>query len=228
MRNQLLIGSVSLALCGVAAAGCGLEGVFSNELHTDYDRPASALVGKGPTGARASQFTALSPDGKASIVPFLTLVPGRGGAGGYEMRLPSSKYSMIRADFRGGNLWMRAIVRGVGEESAVTGVDLDARAMTEALIIEARLSANRGKLGEPASFTQLSPDVYAGTHAQIRADFDAPGPAKDLLAMVTKLLTVYVNDAGDADPVLFKLPALGQDQGEQALIEWMVFSDQHP
>ena len=208
MRNQLLIGTLSLA----ALCGCGLESAFSNATHDEYDRPSSALVGSGPSGALAKQLTALLPDGKTSVVPFLVLQPGRGGgASGYELRLPSSKYSMLRADFRGGNLWLRAIVPSIGEESVATGVNLDARGMTEVLIVEARLSANRGKIGEPTSFTQLSPDVYAGTRLAIRAAFDQAGPAQDLLAMVTRVMTLFINDVGDADPVFFKLPALAQD-----------------
>jgi hypothetical protein len=209
MRTPIAVGAVSL----LALAGCGLENLFSNEYHDEYDRPASALAGAGPVSPATTPFSALAPDGSTTIVPFLVQQPGRSGvANGYEMRLPSSKYQMIRAQFQGGNMWLRSMVPSIGEETLLTGVNLDAQAMTEALIVEARLSANRGKPGEPTNMNQLSPDVYVGFRQKIRAAFGQTGsPAEVLLGMVTRFIDKYFYQEGAPSIGFFNIPVLNAD-----------------
>lgn len=205
MRKPILIGIVSLAALG----GCGLDGFFGNVGHSAYPRPASKISGSVAwTGATSPQFSAVDGAG-VEIVPFQSAAQD----GRYEMRLPSATYSMIRAQGRAGGLLLRAIVPSVGEESAVVE-DLDARDMTEALIVEAWLSAN-GK-----SFSQLTPAAYAGdgvstgTRTLIRRDMDDPAePAHALLAMVERLITRPDTASGQVDPDLFVVPVLDASYG---------------
>ncbi len=200
MRTLLLIGTASLA----ALSGCGLENLFGNLGHQSLPRPASAIRGSAPwAGAQASQITATDGDLNA-LEPFLTTVEG----GAYDLRLPSSKYSMAIVHGRAGDMELRAIVPFVGEESTVTGVDLDARNMTETLIVEAYLSA------KDMPFRKLTPGAYvgdgvtSGTRTLIRKAFDQPGPTQDLLRMVERLMAVSDPAASVPDPFLFLRPEL--------------------
>jgi hypothetical protein len=114
---------------------------------------------------------------------------------------------MIRAQGRAGQLVLRALVPAIGEESAAVA-NLDAREMTETLIVEAWLSAN-GK-----SFALLNPGAYAGngvdtgTRTIIRRDMDLPGPTQDLLLMVERLIAGVDVTSGQVDPDLFLVPVM--------------------
>jgi hypothetical protein len=203
MRASILVGSVSL----LALSGCGLENLFGNVAHHVYERPASKIRGRLPQAA----------DGRYPVASQLTVVDGSGGtlppfardahAGSYEIRLPSSKYSMVEVEVRGGDMLARAIVPFVGEESEVDGVDVGARSVAEALIVEARLSAD-GK-----TFRQLTPSAYLGTRAQILAAFDATAPTADqaktqeLLHMVEAILPRFTADSASG-PFFFLPPQL--------------------
>src|SRR5437899_11864877 len=113
MKRIVVIGTLALA------AGCGLEGVFGNAAHSDFDRPASKLRGKAVwTGADAAQYYASDADGNA-IAPFLTRYDKV--ANTYEMRLPSTKYLWIIAQARSGNMLLSNIVPQIGEETALDG-----------------------------------------------------------------------------------------------------------
>lgn len=204
MRNHL-IAAVSLA----ALSGCGLENFFGNVGHASYPRPASAIRGSAPwAGARASQITATDGDLNA-LEPFQVDVEG----GTYDLRLPSSRYSMIIVHGRAGDMELRALVPFVGEESAATGVDLDARNMAETLIVEAALSAK----GIP--FKKLTPGAYVGdgvttgTRTLIRKAFDQAGPTQDLLHMVERLAAASDPASGVTDPFLFARPVLNASYG---------------
>lgn len=199
MRAHTVVGALALALI----ASCGLEGMFGNTGKSGYPRPASTIRGLAPQSAKPEQLTVIDGDGN-EVVPFHRSIVG----GAYELRLPSSKYSMIRVMARVGNLEMRALVPFVGPESVVEGVDLDARNMTEALIVEARLAATGGKL------QQLTPAAYVGdgstngTRTLIRKAFDVAGPTQDLLAMVTRILPREDPLGGAVDPDFFRKPVL--------------------
>ncbi len=201
MRKHVLVGSVCLA----ALAGCGLEAMFGNVGKSARERPASVIRGAVSwPGATASQLTVSDGDGNA-LEPFQTTVAN----GRYEIRLPSSTYSMIEVHGRAGDMELRAIVPFVGVESAVDGVDLDARNTAETLISEASLS----KYGVP--FKKITPAAYVGdgvstgTRTLIRHAFDQAGtPAQQLLEMVTNVITFVDFSSGATDPDFFRRPVL--------------------
>jgi len=194
----------------VALAGCGLEGFVSNAGHEAYPRPASVIRGDySIQGAAIEQLSVLDGDGgtlSGELAPFASSLAG----GAYELRLPSARYSFLRTRSRSGNLELRSLVPSVGEESSVGGVDLDARGITEALIVEAALSA------KGLRFKQLTPEAYVGdgvtngTRTLIRAAFDAPtaNPTQELLAMVERILSRYDPASGAVDPDFFSVPVL--------------------
>jgi hypothetical protein len=203
MRPSILVGTVSLA----ALAGCGLENLFGNVGRHVHDRPASAIRGRLPQSADgrfpvASQLTVVDGSG-STLAPFARDVR----SGSYEVRLPSSRYSMVEVEVRAGDALARAIVPSLGEESVVENVDVGARSATEALIVEARLSAD-GK-----SFRQITPAAFLGTRAQILAAFDAPAPTPDqlkvqqLLHMVETILPRFTADSASG-PFFFLTPEL--------------------
>lgn len=205
MTTRTLIGSV--CLCVLAA--CGLEGMLSNAKHRQYDRPASvirgALTWAGPDTAKITVI-----DGKGDVIePFYS----RFERGRYELRLPSGKYSMLRVRVQAGNVVARAIVPELGEESVVDGVDLDARAIAEDLIVEARLSA------DDKTLRQVTPSAFSGDPARrtgarnlIFDAFDATSAttsqhaAQDLLHMVERVLTRVDPYSGASSPLFFLEP----------------------
>jgi hypothetical protein len=200
MRAHLLAGSVCLA----AILGCGLESLFSNVGGAPNDRPASIIRGRTSwAGARESHLTVIDGNGD-EIQAFERKVEG----GRYEIRLPSARYSMIQVQARAGNLLLRAIVPSIGEETAIDGVDLDARSVTETLVVEARLGAD-GK-----RFPQLTPSAYVGdgiqtgTRTLIRQDLDLTTPTRDLLLMIERLLAFADPASGQPDPDFFTVPVL--------------------
>lgn len=180
----------------LAFAGCGLEGLFGNLGHEQYERPASKIVGSPGMVQSIDQLTVIDATGTA-LEPFQSSF----GAGRYELRLPSSKYQMLRVRGLVGNGELRAIVPSIGEESEVPeAVDLDARSMTETLITEARLSA------DGSSLDRVTPDVYLATRALIREGFDQPGPTQDLLHMVERFMGKIDPSIGATDPDFFRVP----------------------
>lgn len=201
MRSQFLVGIVSVGIVSLAAlTGCGLEGVFAGAPHTPYERPASAFRGAaGWVGASGAQLTGLDGDGNP-IAPFQAIV----AAGAYEMRLPSARYTFVRVQARAGDMVFRHLVPEIGEETTLRGIDLDARSTTEAMIVEARLSADGQRL------KQLTPSAYLGAQAAIRADLDLPGPTRDLLLMVGRLVDRADPTTSSIDPDLFTVPELDE------------------
>ncbi len=209
MRTHVLIGTIALG----AAAGCGLEGFIGGVSHTPYDRPASTIRGQLPwSGAKLSQLTVVDANGNA-VEPFSAkLGQDRRGAfvfheppapvdpGAYELRLPSASYAFLRVQARVGNATLRAMVPFVGEESTVGGVDLDAASMTEALIVEAWLSAHGRKL------KQLTPSAYLGTRPLIRAAFGQAGPTQDLLRAIERIVSRIDLRSTALDPSFFREP----------------------
>jgi len=185
-------------------SGCGLETLFSNLGHDAYDRPASKIIGTltgvpAVTSIDPSKFTVIDPFGevlKDDKAPFQATTKGTT----YEVRLPSSKYSMVRLQAQIGNFAARAIVPYVGEESKLTGLDLSPRTVTETLIVEARISA-QGK-----TFSTLSPEAFAGASANIRAAFDVAGPTQDLLRMVERILAKGDPGIDAPTPYFFTIP----------------------
>ena len=196
-----------------ALCGCGLENFVSNVGHSEYDRPASKIRGAAAwSGADVSQLSVIDGDGNV-VKPFLaTLKDGK-----YELRLPSSKYAMLRVRGRAGNMELRAIVPSIGEESAVDGVDLDAKNTTETLIAEARLAADAAGGALDANFKRVSPVAYVATRRLIRDAMAQPGPAQDLLGMVQRFIGPVPQGgrfdplSGVADPDFFQQPVLDQD-----------------
>lgn len=199
MKTPALVAAVALA----ALSGCGLENFFGNAAHQSFDRPSSEVTGKLAFKAdRNTTFTGLDGGGNP-VTPFVADAV----SDGYRMKFPSSKYSFLRVQGRGGNIALRALVPSVGEESR-TVENLDARSTTEALIVEAWLAANAKR------FAQLTPAAYVGdgtttgTRTLIRADLDRPGPAQDLLAMVERILARGDVTLAQPDPDFFTVPVL--------------------
>jgi len=201
MRAPIRIGIGFLA--ALALASCGLEGFIGNVLHSDYDRPASAIRGHVGWDASPSQFTVTDGDGNA-LEPFLTTVKNRV----YEVRLPSSKYSMITVHGRAGDMELRALVPFVGEESLVDGVDLDARSTTEALVVEANVSARSIALKKITPAAYVGDGVTSGTRTLVRRDLDQPGPVQDLLRMVERIIPRADPSSGVPTPFFFNTPVL--------------------
>jgi hypothetical protein len=200
MRKLIPVGIVLLATLG----GCGLENLFSGLAHQPHERPASTITGAATwQGAAPYQFQVVDANGVA-LEPFWLTASG----GAYEVRLPSSNYSMVRAQARAGQLLLRALVPFVGPESTVAAVDLDARNMTEELIVEANLSATGQSLAllNPSAYDD--PVTGEGTRKQIRAAFDVAGPTQDLLRMVERIIAKGDPLSGDPDPGFFFVPVL--------------------
>ncbi len=191
MRRELKACAISLAVL----AGCGLENVFNNAGHDQYDRPASKVTGAAGMVTNVTQLSVIDGDGNA-VAPFLSSLNGTD----YELRLPSSKYSMLRVRADVGNMELRSILPAIGEESAVGSVDLDARNMTETLITEARLSADGDTL------KKVTADAYVGTRNLIRAALDTPGPTQDLLNMVQRFLEKFDASLSVPSPNFFNVP----------------------
>jgi hypothetical protein len=194
-RRMLLVG-----LASVAAAGCGLENLLLNAAHEEYDRPASRITGTAPEATALANISVIDADGNV-IEPFLAQKEGAG----YELRLPSTRYSMLRVRAVVGNMELRAIVPRIGEESSVEGIALDARSMTETLITEARLSA------DGVSLSRVTPEAYLGTRNLIHAGFDTPGPTQDLLHMVERILPRFDPTIGALEPSFFQVPEFNED-----------------
>jgi hypothetical protein len=209
MAKRTLIGFVALA----ALSGCGLEGLFQGAGHESLDRPASKVTGGMDWGTSfvngaeprvppGTTVSALGPGGE-ELLAFQT----RSTAATYEARFPSSTYAFVRVQGRAGQLVLRNIVPSVGEETTVRE-DLDAASTTEALIVEAWLSAN------DKSFTQLTPGAYVGngidtgTRTLIRQAFTQPGPTRELYEMVQRLVDQVDLGSGQIDPDLFRVPVL--------------------
>ena len=190
----------SLLLLGLAAlSGCGFEN-FGNLGRSEYERPASAIAGPIAWDDSGLKTQYGATDGEANLTPFLI----NGTKDSYEIRLPSSKYSMIEVTARAGNALLRSLVPSIGEESKVEQ-PLDARAMTEALIVEARLSAEGTKL------KTITPSAYLGTRNLIYADFDNPGPTQELLHMVEAFFTRIDPAIGSISPDFFDVPVYNPD-----------------
>jgi hypothetical protein len=201
MRKLNPIGFVLLA----ALSGCGLENLFTNAGHVAYDRPASQISGVANWQPIAPfQFSVIDGNGKAfekEQGPFQLTV----GVGTYSIKLPSSTYSMVRVQARAGNLLLRSLVPIVGPESMVSA-NLDARGMTEALIVETNLSATRQNLSLLIPSAYDDPITGAGTRKKIRADMEVAGPAQDLLRMVERVIPLGETRSGDPDPGYFNVP----------------------
>jgi hypothetical protein len=204
MRKFIPIGLVMLA----GLPGCGLENVFGNAGHPPTDRPASQISGTASwSGIAATQFEVLDGAG-AKITPFQFSL----GGGGYSLQLPSSKYSMTRVQARAGHLLLRTLVPFVGPESSVSNASLDARGVTEDLLLEAWLSANDKPFGliSPAAYEE--PGTGAGARKFVRDAFDAAAPTADqqkvqvVLHMVERLIAAGNPNSGDPLPGFFLVP----------------------
>jgi len=195
-----------LFLVPVLCAGCGIESL-GNLGRSEYERPASAISGKlGWSDPDLVTKYSVS-DGENEFGPDVAFLIN-GSADAYEIRLASSKYSMIEVVARVGNGLVRGLVPFVGEESKVTQ-DLDARAMTEALIVEARLSADSAAGG--VKLKQIDPSAYLGTRNLIYRAFDEPGPTQDLLHMVERFFVRIDPTISSLDPDFFTVPVLNPD-----------------
>ncbi|TMA30401.1 MAG: hypothetical protein E6J88_05845 [Deltaproteobacteria bacterium] len=136
-------------VAALACAGCGLENFFSNQQHSDWPRPASAISGAA-TWNGADKATYFAVDGSFNeVAPFKTSYDAKTGT--YQMNLPSSKYTWLIAQARTGNMLLSAIVPQIGQETVLRSVDLNARSTTETLIVVSRLSA------DGITFKQLTP-----------------------------------------------------------------------
>jgi len=187
---------LALGLC----AGCGIEN-FGNLGRSEYERPASAISGKIGWDDSGLHTQYGVTDGENALTPFLI----NGAKDSYEIRLPSSKYSMIEITARAGNGLLRGLVPSIGEESKVD-LPLDARAMTEALIVEARLSAD----GKP-KLKEVDASAYLGTRNLIYRAFDEPGPTQELLNMVEAFFAHIDPTIASVDPDFFTVPVYNPD-----------------
>jgi len=98
------------------------------------------------------------------------------------------------------------LVPAVGEESTLA-IDVDERSTAEALISLARLSADGKK------WKQVTPEVYVATRELIWGAFEAPGPAAEVLAMVTRLVSLAADPSSGGSPSFFGVPVLKADYG---------------
>lgn len=187
-----------MAIASAAAlAGCGIEGFVGGITHTAYPRPASVIRGSATwLGAQGSQFSVTDGSGK-TITPFEASVSN----GTYELRLPSSSYTFLVVQAKAGNMALRAIVPSLGEESTVEGVNMDAVSMTETLIVETRLSADK------QSLAMLTPATYQATANLILQAMGVPGPTQDLYNMVARIIPHQEPYSGVTDPDFFRVPA---------------------
>jgi len=193
--------ALTAVILAFGLSACGMENLFGNIGKSPNERPASTLQGLFPNaGLKTSQYS-VSDGGGTTVVPFDT----RGGSGSYEVRFPSSKYSMVMLNNRTGDTALRALVPFLDQESVLSGVNLDARSMTEALIVEANLSARGLEL------QKMTPSAYLGTRTQIQAAIDQPGPTQDLFHMVERLIPKGDPTSGSLDPFLFLPPELNPD-----------------
>lgn len=181
----------------LATSGCGLELIGNNIGHTDFPRPASTLLG-GVALSDTATVVVSDADGKA-LEPFASFHHD----GLYGLRLPSSKYSNLVLSSTEGSTTLRCLVPSIGEESLVE-LDIDARSTTEALITEARLSADK------STWKQVTPDVYVATRELMRQAFDTPGPTQELLQMVTHIFEKYDDPQLGSDPLFFHTPKLDE------------------
>ena len=185
-------------VAALACAGCGLENFFSNQQHSDWPRPASAISGAA-TWNGADKATYFAVDGSFNeVAPFKTSYDAKTGT--YQMNLPSSKYTWLIAQARTGNMLLSAIVPQIGQETVLRSVDLNARSTTETLIVVSRLSA------DGITFKQLTPSVYLGTRAAIQAAMNVSGPTQNLLHMVERFIAVFDKDLTGGDPAFFQFP----------------------
>ena len=209
-----LCNRLPLLLALTFLAGCSIES-FGNIGRNESPRPASVISGTTYfTDAQPSQFGANDAEGNAMNYCGSTgndwelgknCFRAEASGQNYQVELPSSKYSMIEVTARTGNLALRALVPSIGEESKLTGVALDERSITEALIVEARLSHDK------QSMKTITPDAYLGTRNLIRAAFDQPGPTQDLLAMVQRIIVRFDPTLSQTDPDFFAVPAYDED-----------------
>ena len=199
---------LGMAIASAAAlAACGIEGFIGGISHTPYPRPASVIRGSATwQGAQGSQFTVTDGAGQA-VVPFEASVSN----GTYELRLPSSSYTFLVVQARAGNMALRAIVPTLGEESTVEGVDMDAVAATESLIIESRLGA------DGQSLALLTPATYEATSRNIREAMTVAGPTQDLFRMVERIIPRQEPFAAVADPDFFRVPVATWDAGQTTI-----------
>jgi len=193
MRRNLIV----LGILTFSVAGCGLENLFGTIGSTASPRPASTIQGFFPWEGVKTTSMVVTDGGGNTIVPFDTVI---GGDNSYTLKLPSSKYSFLQVHARLGDMETRSIVPYVGEESVVSGVNTDARAVAESLIVEARLGA------DGISWKTLDPVVYGGTRSLIYAAFDVPGPTQDLMKMVERLMPRADPLSGTADAFFFRVP----------------------
>lgn len=186
-----------VVLATLVATGCGLENLIGSAVHSQqYARPHSAFTGTVPEGVTADQLMVTDGTGN-KIDAFAKSVNGTT----YELELPSSKYQWLEVWAVSGQMALRAIVPQIGPETEQT-VNIDARSTTEALLVEAKLSA-QGK-----TFKQLTPDAYLGTRALIQAAFDQPGPTQDLLNMANRIMATYDPSLSVGSPSYFNQPVL--------------------
>ena len=213
LRSKRTLLCVLPALC----AGCSIES-FGNLGRNESARPASAISGTSYwPDTQPSQFGATGPDGTA-MAPCAqgewelgkNCIQVDTSGSDYQVQLPSSKYSMVEVTSLLGNLTLRAIVPSIGEESKVSNVALDTRAITEALIVEARLS------GDKQTFKQVTPSAYLGTRTLIYQAFDQPGPTQDLLGYVTRIIDRYDPSLSQQTADFFNIPVYETTNCDQA------------
>jgi hypothetical protein len=195
MRRILIV----LAIAAFSLVGCGLENLFGTIGSTPSPRPASTIQGFFPWLGVKTTNIVVTDGGGNTIVPFDTII---GADDSYTLKLPSSKYQFLQVHARLGDMETRSIVPYVGEESVVSGVNTDARAVAESLIVEARLGA------DGISWKTLDPVVYEGTRKLIRDAFEVPGPTQDLMRMVERLMPRADPLSGTADPFFFIVPVV--------------------
>ena len=198
MRRVLMV----LGVLVFSVVGCGLENLFGTIGSTPSPRPASTIQGFFPWEGVKTTSMVVTDGGGNTVVPFDTVIRPDNS---YQLKLPSSKYSFLQVHARVGDMETRSIVPYVGEESSVSGVNMDARSVAEALIVEARLGA------DGIGWKVLDPVVFEGTRRLIFAAFDVPGPTQDFMRMVERLIPRADPFSGTADAFFFRVPEVSSD-----------------
>lgn len=174
MRSALVIG------CLLSIGGCGLEGIFRGAVDTEHVLPVSVL--KGSTTNQPGTIEIFQPGGDK-----LEPVDGDISGGSFEFKLPSMGYTNLRIVATQGEKRLEALVPTVAALETVS-VTIDEKSTTQTLVVDAALSATE------KTMSVVDPKVLRAQLAILNTAFGTEGPTKDLLDMVSRILTAARSD----------------------------------
>lgn len=185
-----------LAMSGLSLSGCGIEGAIVESLGDEHELPATRLSGTAANQPDAMTYT--RPDGER-VEP----VEGPDFNGErFSIALPSSAYANGRLSAMRGEIVMTTLLGELAEESATSGVVINARTTAATLITDAMLSASNRTLAN------VEPREVAELFAAMEAAFGDEGRERTFLDMVERVLAGA--DAGGSMAV-FNTPTFDAD-----------------